>query len=189
MTTRVRFGLFAPMVFAFASVGAHAIADGLRIAVVDTNYAIQRSEDGMRAKATLTKQMDQFQAEIRAAETDLQKKREEIDRQKGVLAAPAWQRKVELWQAEVIELQKKHAERTRTLQEKERELFVPVHNKVRDAARQLATKEGYDLLLDSMAVPYSRSDLNLTDKLIQAANGKLGAAPAPSAPAPGTSGR
>jgi hypothetical protein len=55
--------------------------------------------------------------------------------------------------------------------------------------RRLATQNGYDLVVDKQAVPYHRSDLDLTDRVIveynQAGGAALAgsAAPAPAAPA------
>jgi outer membrane protein len=37
--------------------------------------------------------------------------------------------------------------------------------------RRLATSQGYDLVVDKAAVPYSRSDLDLTDRVITMYNG------------------
>ena len=62
--------------------------------------------------------------------------------------------------------------------------------------RRLATQEGYDVIVDKQAVPYSRSDLDVTDRVITLFNqggpveadpkaapaSKSGGAPKPLAP-------
>jgi hypothetical protein len=45
--------------------------------------------------------------------------------------------------------------------------------------KRIAGTDGFDLIVDRATVAYARSDLDLTDRVIQMANG--GAAPAPQA--------
>jgi outer membrane protein len=47
--------------------------------------------------------------------------------------------------------------------------------------RRLATQDGYDIVVDKQAVPYVRSDLDLTDKIITMYNQGGGGTPDPKA--------
>lgn len=74
----------------------------------------------------------------------------------------------------------------REMQQKESQLMYPIVNQMLGLVRQLASKSGYDMVLNKEAVPYYRSDLDITDRVIQMYNssqGAKGGAPAPKKPA------
>lgn len=166
-----------------------------KIAVIDTQRAIMETEDGLRAQATLKKLFDKRQHELDKKQTDMQKEREDIEKQQNVLSKGALQKRVEKWQREMIQLQTVFVEYNKELQKKQSELTQPIFQKTMGIIRRVASTEGYDLVVDKQAVPYVRSDLDLTDRIIQQYNqggggdtkgdkGDKGAKP-PTAPAPG----
>jgi hypothetical protein len=57
----------------------------------------------------------------------------------------------------------------------------PIFERVLGAIKRVAGADGYDLIVDRATVAFSRSDLDLTDRVIQMANGAPGSASAPSA--------
>jgi outer membrane protein len=57
-------------------------------------------------------------------------------------------------------------EYNKELQKKQNELTQPIFQKAMGIIRRLATQDGYDVVVDKQAVPYVRSDLDLTDKVI-----------------------
>jgi outer membrane protein len=138
--------------------------------VVDTQRAIMETEDGLRAAATLKKLFDSKQRELDKKQDDLQKERDDIDKQRGVLSKDALQRRVEVWQQEMVKLQTMFIEYNKDLQKKQGELTQPIFQKAMDLIRRLATKEGIDVVVDKQAVPYVRSDLDYTDRVIQLYN-------------------
>jgi outer membrane protein len=160
-----------------------AIAAQARIAVVDTQRAVMETEDGLRAQATLKKHFDQRQRELDGKQNQLQQEREDIEKQKGVLSKEALATRVEKWQREMVQLQTVFVEYNKELQKKQNELTAPIVQKTMGIIRRLATQNGYDVVIDKQAAPYSRSDLDLTDRVITAYNQGGDAAPAePSAP-------
>ena len=52
------------------------------------------------------------------------------------------------------------------LQQKQNELTKPIFRKTMSIIRRMATQEGFDMIVDKQAVPYVRSDLEVTDKII-----------------------
>src|SRR3954470_12245817 len=157
-----------------------ALAQQLKFAVVDVQRAVMETEDGLRAQATLKKFFDKRQQELDAKQTELQKQREEIEKQAKVLSQQALQKRMEDWQRQMVELQSVFVEYNKELQKKQGELTQPIYAKIVAMLRRVATQEGYDAILEKQAVPYMRSDLDLTDRIIQIYNGGGGAAPAPS---------
>ncbi len=137
-----------------------------KIAVVDTQRAIMETEDGLRAAASLKKMFDSRQRELDRKQDELQKEREDIEKQKDVLSQVALQKRVEKWQRDMIALQTTFVEYNKELQKKQGELTNSIFQKTMGLIRRLATSEGYDMIVDKQAVPYHRSDLDVTDRVI-----------------------
>ncbi len=137
-----------------------------KVAVVDTQRAIMETEDGLRAQATLKKVFDSKQRELDKKQTDLQKERADIEKQRGVLSKEALQKRIDRWQRELVQLQSVFVEYNKELQKKQNELTQPIFRKTMGIISRLARQDGYDLVVDKQAVPYVRSDLDLTDRVI-----------------------
>jgi outer membrane protein len=164
------------------AIASPALAE-MKIAVVDTQRAVMETEDGLRAQATLKKHFDKRQHELDEKQTALQKEREDIEKQKDVLSKQALQARIDKWQKDMSELQTVFVEYNKELQKKQGEMTQPIFQKTMGIIRRLATQSGYDLVVDKQAVPYNRSDLDLTDRVITEYNQVSGAAPAGPAPA------
>jgi outer membrane protein len=160
---------------------AHAQA---KIAVVDTERAVMETEDGLRAQATLKKLFDSKQRELDKKQEELVKEREDIEKQRDVLSKGALAKRADKWQRDMMQLQQKFVEYNQDIQKKQSELTQPVFQKTMNIIRRLATQDGYDVVVDKKAVPYVRSDLDLTDRVITMYNsGGGGDAAADKAPA------
>jgi len=179
MTSFRSLRFFGPCLLALALLltGGTALAQ-VRIAVVDTQRAIMETEDGLRAQATLKKVFDSRQRELDKKQEDLQKERDDIEKQKEVLSKAALAKRIDKWQREMVQLQTVFVEYNKELQKKQNELTAPIFQKAMGLIRRLATQEGFDMVVDKQAVPYARSDLDLTDRLIQLYN--QGVQPEPS---------
>lgn len=151
----------------FAAPLAHAES---KVAVVDTQRAVMETEDGLRAQATLKKLFDSRQRELDKKQADLQKQREDIEKQRGVLSQEALQKRLETWQRDMVQLQTVFVDYNKELQKKQGELTQPIFQKAMGVIRRLASQDGYDVVVDKQAVPYVRSDLDLTDRVIQLYN-------------------
>jgi len=157
----------------------------MKIAIVDTQRAVMETEDGLRTAASLKKHFDKRQRELDDKQTSLQKEREDIEKQKDVLSKQALQARVDKWQRDMAELQTVFVDYNKELQKKQSELTQPIFQKTMGIIRRLATQNGYDLVIDKQAVPYHRSDLDLTDRVITEYNQAAGGgAPAGSAAPP-----
>lgn len=157
-----------------------AVAEGSTVAVVDTQRAVMETEDGLRMQATLKKLFDQRQRELDKQQNELQKEREELEKQRGVLTPEALAKRAEKWQAEMVQVQQRFVNYNKELQAKQNEMMQPILQKTLGVVRRIAAEEGYALVVDKQAVPYSREDLDLTDRVIQSSNsGATGATQAP----------
>jgi outer membrane protein len=158
----------------FVSLLDRSAAAQMKVAVVDVQRAVMQTEDGLRAQATLKKLFDSRQQEINKKQLELQKQKEDIDKQSRVLSQQALQKKVDDWQKQMVELQTTFVEYNKELEKKQKELTDPIFERVIGAIKRVAGTDGYDLILDRATVAFSRGDLDLTDRVIQLANGSTG---------------
>jgi outer membrane protein len=161
------------------SFSGKTVAAQMKVAVVDVQRAVMQTEDGLRAQATLKKMFDSRQQEINKKQVELQKQKEEIDKQSRVLSQQSLQKKVDDWQKQMVELQGTFVEYNKELEKKQKELTDPIFERVIGAIKRLAGTDGYDLIVDRATVAFSRSDLDLTDRVIQLANSLNGGGSAP----------
>jgi len=170
-------------VFAFLATSAVALLAyaEMKIAVVDTQRAMMETEDGLRMQANLKKIFETKQQELDAKQKALESERADIEKQQGVLSQEALQRRVATWQQDMVALQQTYVQFNQELQAKQNELTQPIIEKTLGLIRRLATQDGYDVVVDKQAVPYVRSDLDLTDRVITMYNGGAAAAPADAA--------
>jgi len=170
LTTRVKvlavLSGFAALALFLPARAQQAAAPQMRVAVVDTQRAVMETEDGLRMQATLKKLFDSRQRELDKKQEDLQKEREDIDKQKDVLSKGALAKRFDKWQREMVQLQTVFVEYNKELQKKQNEITQPIFQKSMGIIRRLATQDGYDVVVDKQAVPYVRSDLDLTDRVI-----------------------
>jgi outer membrane protein len=184
--------ILAAAVAAFVALFGRTASAQMKVAVVDVQRAVMQTEDGLRAQSLLKKLFDSRQQELNKKQNDLQKQKEDIDKQSRVLSQSALQKKVDDWQKQMVELQTTFVEYNKELEKKQKELTDPIFERVMGAIKRLAGTEAYDLIMDRATVAFARSDLDLTDRVIQMANGTsggsapstAGSAPAAKAPAP-----
>jgi len=169
----------AVLTFLATSAVALAAYAEMKIAVVDTQRAMMETEDGLRMQANLKKIFETKQQELDTKQKALESERADIEKQQGVLSQEALQRRVATWQQDMVALQQTYVQFNQELQAKQNELTQPIIEKTLGLIRRLATQDGYDVVVDKQAVPYVRSDLDLTDRIITMYNGGGAAAPAP----------
>jgi outer membrane protein len=155
-----------PLVLALLAVALPASAQTMRVGEVDTQRAVMETEDGLRMQATLKKLFDSRQRELDKKQEDLQKEKDDLDKQRDVLSKSAFAKRADKWQREMVQLQTVFVEYNKELQKKQGELTQPIFQKAMNIIRRVATQEGFDLVVDKQAVPYSRSDLDVTDRVI-----------------------
>ena len=163
-----------------------------KIAVVDVRSAVLETEEGLRVQATLKKLFDSRQVELDTKQRNLQTEKDALDKEAAAGKTPkeALQRKADNLQKQFGELQALIVDYQREMQRKESELTTPILQKVLGLVRRIASQEGYEMVLEKSAVPYFRSDLEVTDRAIQMYNSGqtpdgAPAAPGGKAPAPG----
>jgi len=142
----------------------------LKLAVVDMQRAMMQTEDGLRAQATIKKFFDKRQQDLDHRQDELQRERDDLAKQAKVLSRASLQRRMELWQRRMIEVQTLFVEYNKELQKKQSELTAPIIRRMFGVVRRIARRRDIDFVVDKPAVPYARADLDLTDLVVQMYN-------------------
>ncbi len=148
----------------------------IKIAFVDLQRALNETEDGRRAKNQLKKLFDKRQTSLDKAQEGMKVLKEQLERDSKVLARDALAKRAEEYQKKFIELQTTYVEYQRELAEKEAELTKNIFQRMEGILRRMGTTEGYAVILDRNegGVVWGRTDLDLTDRLIQEYNSQAG---------------
>lgn len=172
MSSPSAFGRAGALALLLSSSALVASADAAesKIAFVDVQRAVMTTEDGMRAQATMKKLFDKRQADLDAKQSELARAKDDIDKQSRVLSREALQKRMEDWQARMIKLQTDFVEYQKELAKKQGELTGPIIRKMKETIARLAKKNGYEAVLDAQQAAYVRSDLDLTEQVIQLYN-------------------
>lgn len=150
---------------------------GVKIVVVDVQRAVMETEDGLRAQATLKKYFDRRQGDLDGKRDDLLRRKDEIEKQSKVLSKEALVRAMEDWQRQMNELQAVFMDYNKEIQRKQGDVTAPIYAKISGLLRKVAKRDGYDLVLERQAVPYVRSELDITDQIITMYNAGEDATP------------
>lgn len=157
-----------------------------KFAVIELRRAVLETEDGLRVQANLKKLFDSRQVELEKKELAVKAEREKLEKDaKGAKGNTAeLQAKYEKLQQQFADLQTLLVNSQKEMQRKETELTNPIVGRIMAIIRRVSAQDGYDLVVDKAAAPYFRSDLEITDKVIQLYNSGDKGTSAPAAPAP-----
>lgn len=159
---------------------AAALAQSPKIAVIDLTRAIADTEDGIRVKAELQELFDARQGDYETKEKALGESKADYDQlvAAGKTKQPVLRKKLVALEKMAYELQIAQQNYRREMQQKEYQLMQPIIKQMLALVRQLASKQGYEMVLNKEAVPFFRSDLDITDRVVQMYNASRAAPPA-----------
>ncbi len=143
-----------------------------KIAVVDLQRALNETEDGRRAKRRLKALFRRRQKALDAAQENLKKMKEDIERQQNVLSESALQKRMEEYQKAFIELQSTYVEYQRELAQKEAQLTKRILERMQEILRRIGQTDGYTMIVEANegGVVWVPGNLDLTDTVIQRYN-------------------
>ena len=148
----------------------------VKIAFVDLQRALNETEDGRRAKASLKRLFTKRQTALDDEQNKLKELKEQIEKQQKVLTKDALAKRAEEYQKAFVDLQTSYVDYQRELAEKEAQLTKEIFTKMEGILRRIGQSEGYTMIFDrGSGVVWGRSDLDLTDRLIQMYNSENGA--------------
>jgi outer membrane protein len=141
-----------------------------RIAFVDIQRVLVRSQAGLAAREQLEREKAQMQREIDTRRQELDKLREDLDKKGSLLTAEARREK-----EEALERKRRDAARLaddfqRDLARKEQQLLVRVQQDLAVIIERLGKQKGYYMIVErrGAGVLYAVPDADITDELIRA---------------------
>ena len=164
-------GIIAAMVAAVILAAGPAIAQGLKIAVIDVNKVLNESEAGKVAKKKMENRYEELKKKVDALTEEAKKMKEEIDKQKILLGKEKLKAKEDALAAKVGELRKVSKESEDEMQRRQRDLTREVLKVIEGQVDKIVKEEKIDLVLErSSGVVHFDPSLDITAKVLALVN-------------------
>jgi outer membrane protein len=171
--------------------GSSALAEETKLGYVDLQRAIGETEDGRKAKAQLKKEFDQKQKEIDEQQADVKAAIEDFDKKRSLLSAEKVREKETELQGRLQKVQQTYLRHQQDLQAKQDQVMGKIIERMNKILIKIATTENFTMIFDKSpgGLVFAKPHLDITNDLIRRYNsgegnegGKAPAAAAPSAP-------
>ena len=160
------------LAMALALLPSVASAQTLKVGFVDIQRVIADSAAGKRAK-------ERFQAQIKKAESDIQKERLDLDRlkadieKKGPLLKDEERRNMESdLQKRSVSLQRTMGDYQTDLQQKEREMMGDILKDLEQIISEVGKTEKFTLIFEKSQILYSDPGTDITNRVIETYNSR-----------------
>jgi outer membrane protein len=155
------------VVIALAALASAAF--GQKVGFVNANTVFEQYSVAKDAEEAYQKELEDLNSQVSKMEEDLRALSDTLEARKYLFSEERLQEKrQELEQKQQQYLQfRQQAEQTAA--QRNEELSKPIIDAIEEAARKIAQKEGFDLVLDAGPgiVVYSKPELDLTDRVLQ----------------------
>ncbi|MEQ8181886.1 MAG: OmpH family outer membrane protein [Smithellaceae bacterium] len=166
---------FVLMSFIFSSINTFA-AD--KIGFFNLREVMQRSNSGKKAGEEFKKLYDRKSTAIKAAESDLKRTKEALDKQSAVLTQTAKKDKENAYQKKLRDYQILVDDTNKELKAKDEEIATKLIPEIVKVVREIAEREKYALIIDvaSMPVAYHAKENDLSNRVIDEFNKRTSSA-------------
>jgi outer membrane protein len=137
----------------------------IRIAIVDVKRAVVETRDGRAAEHELGLLFDRRQQYLDAKREELARDRQDLDNRSGGLTKDAVEHEREELQRRTTELETIFADYQKELNARQEALSAPIVKRMIRVISRTAEREGYDLVLDAQASPYTGNSPDLTARM------------------------
>ena len=144
---------------------ATSSSSNVSIAVVDGNLVFQKFQPAIEEE--LKKEFKDEQQKLMKMQEDLQKMSEQLDKESSIMSASEVEAMQQKFAEKQMEFQQLSVQYSETYNERGNEEFQKLIEKVQAAAKDLATKNGYTLVIQRGAVLYADDKYDITDALVK----------------------
>lgn len=147
----------------------------MKIATIDMQKALQSVDTGKKAKTQLEKEFNTKKKMLDDEQNAIVKLETEFKKQTMVLNDEAKEKKFQELQERKMKFQQQLMRSQTEIQQKEGELTAPIIKHLKEVAKELAGKKGYQMVLDrsnEQTIIFSQEKDDLTDELVKAYNAK-----------------
>jgi outer membrane protein len=146
--------------------------DRIKIGFIDIRRVVQESQAGKRAK-------ERFQAQVKKAEADIMKERQDLDRlktdleKKGPLLKEDERRNMEAdFQKRSVALQRSMSDYQQELQQKNNQLMADILKELEAIVNEVGKADKFTLILERSQILYSDQGIDITSKVIETYNSR-----------------
>ena len=155
------------------SVSFASAQERMKIGYIDVQRVIAESQSGKRAK-------ERFQVQVKKAEADVQKERQDLERLKSDLDKKGPLLKEEERRSMEADLQKRSVILQRTmndyqqdLRQKESEIMSDIRKEVEQIVNEVGKAEKFTLIFERSQIIYSDQGIDITSKVIETYNSRV----------------
>ena len=155
------------------SVSFASAQERMKIGYIDVQRVIAESQSGKRAKG-------RFQVQVKKAEADVQKERQDLERLKSDLDKKGPLLKEEERRSMEADLQKRSVILQRTmndyqqdLRQKESEIMSEILKEVEQIVNEVGKAEKFTLIFERSQIIYSDQGIDITSKVIETYNSRV----------------
>jgi outer membrane protein len=145
----------------------------IKIGFIDIQRIIAESQAGKKAK-------DRFQAQVKKAEADVQKERQDLERlkgdldKKGPLLKEDERRNLEAdFQKRSVSLQRTMGDYQQDLQRKNNEMMAEILKELEQVVTEIGKAEKFTLILERSQILYSDQATDITSRVIEVYNSRV----------------
>jgi outer membrane protein len=145
----------------------------IKIGFIDIQRIIAESQAGKKAK-------DRFQAQVKKAEADVQKERQDLERlkgdldKKGPLLKEEERRNLEAdFQKRSVSLQRTMGDYQQDLQRKNNEMMAEILKELEQVVTEIGKAEKFTLILERSQILYSDQATDITSRVIEVYNSRV----------------
>ena len=154
------------------SFSASYAQERIKIGFIDIQRVISESQAGKRAR-------DRFQAQVKKAEADILKERQDIERlksdldKKGPLLRDEERRNLESdLQKRSVNLQRSMADHQQELQAKNNQMMSEILKELEKIVNEVGKADKFTLILERSQILYSDQGIDITSKVIESYNSR-----------------
>lgn len=154
------------------SVTQSAPTPSLKFGMVDFQKAINQTEEGKKAEASLNTALAEKKKKFEILKNELEALKQDFDKQRLVLSGPALEDKKQVLQKKLIEVEQTGAGYEQELANKKADSLNKILTGLQTVVRDIGQKEGYTLIFEKSqgGVLFSAGAEDITDRVIKAYN-------------------
>ncbi len=146
-----------------------SVAAGYKVAIVDMQKALNLSKAGKAAKAKLQKKFNKMKADLDARQKELEKLKQELEKQSLMLSLDAKQDKEREYKRKLRDFQDLYQDYKQEMTRAEYEAIQPILRGLQQAAEQIRKKEGYLIVFEknNAGIVCYEHGIDITDKVVK----------------------
>jgi len=158
----------ALLVCSFFCFQSLALAE-VKIGFVDIQAVLSKTKSGKKARAEMEKEIDKKKKEVQTKEKELQKLSQDFEKKAMALSNEMKQKKSLELQQEYAKVREFAAKAQMDLQNRDREIFSPIYEKMKKSIAKVAKENNLSMLLEKNEQSLSWTDdaLDMTDKVVE----------------------